>query len=102
MDIGVALPTMIPHKSGGHLLDWAVKAEQQGYSCLAVLDRLVYANDEPLTTLAAAAAVTDRIRLTTAILIAPYRGNTALLAKQAATVQHLSDGRLTLGVAAGS
>ncbi|HET6988328.1 MAG TPA: LLM class flavin-dependent oxidoreductase, partial [Kribbella sp.] len=40
--------------------------------------------------------------LTTAIMIGPYRGNGALLAKQLATVDRLSDGRLTVGLAVGS
>jgi alkanesulfonate monooxygenase SsuD/methylene tetrahydromethanopterin reductase-like flavin-dependent oxidoreductase (luciferase family) len=61
----------------------------------------VYPNYEPLVALAAAAAVTERIGLTTAILIAPYRQNSTLLAKQAATIHHLSGGRLVLGVAIG-
>src|SRR5438105_1229348 len=102
MDIGVALPTMIKGRERKHLLDWARGAETDGFSTLAVLDRLVYGNHEPLVTLAAAAAVTERIKLTTAILIAPYRRDTAVLAKQTATLQHLSEGRLVLGVAAGA
>lgn len=52
---------------------------------------------EPLTTLAALAAVTNRVRLISAIVIAPLRPP-VLLAKQAATVHALSGGRFVMGV----
>ena len=51
-----------------------------------------------MIALAAAAAVTERIRLTTSILIAPLHANTALLAKQTASLDRLSGGRLVLAV----
>ncbi|MGJ6967155.1 LLM class flavin-dependent oxidoreductase [Streptosporangium sp. G11] len=101
MDVGVGLPTTVTGVDGRTVLEWARRAEARGLSSLGVLDRLVAGNQEPVVTLAAAAAVTRRIRLATTILIAAYRGRAAVLAKQLATVDELSGGRLTVGVAAG-
>ena len=101
MDIGVGLPTTVPGISGPVLTEWARRAERLGFASLGVLDRLVYDNYEPVVALAAAAAVTERIRLAATILIAAYRDSPAVLAKQLATVDHLSGHRLTVGVAAG-
>jgi alkanesulfonate monooxygenase SsuD/methylene tetrahydromethanopterin reductase-like flavin-dependent oxidoreductase (luciferase family) len=101
MDIGIGLPSAIPGIPARLILDWAAAAERVGFSTLGVIDRIVYANFEPLPTLAAAAAVTERIGLTTAVLIGPYRGNGTLLAKQLATVDSISNGRLSVGIAVG-
>jgi alkanesulfonate monooxygenase SsuD/methylene tetrahydromethanopterin reductase-like flavin-dependent oxidoreductase (luciferase family) len=102
MDIGIGLPSTIPGIPGRLILQWATTAEQAGFSSLGTLDRIVYRNLETIPTLAAAAAVTERIRLTTAVLIGPYRGNGALLAKQLATVDSIAGGRLRVGIAVGS
>ena len=100
MEIGVGLPTAVIPAPGRELLDWARTAEESGFASLSVGDRLVWPGIEPLVALAAAAAVTRRIRLAAEVIVAPLRG-VALLAEQTAAVHHLSGGRLVLGVAAG-
>src|SRR5262249_1706278 len=89
MDIGIGLPSTIPGVTRDQELEWARRADARGFSTLGVIDRIVYSNLEPLIALAAAAAVTERIRLTTSILLGPTR-SAALLAKQAASVNLLS------------
>ena len=101
MDLGIGLPSTIASATGADILAWAREADAAGFSPLGTIDRVVYGNHETIPTLAAAAAVTSRIRLTTAILIAPFRGNGTLLAKQLATVDSFAGGRLTVGIAVG-
>lgn len=81
-------------------MEWARRAEEAGFSSLATIDRIVFPSYESLISLAAAAAVTARIGLMTNTLLAPLR-NEVLLAKEAASVDRISGGRLTLGLAVG-
>src|SRR3954454_11084534 len=100
MDIGIGLPNTVIGVDKRGIVDWAKSAEEAGFSTLGTIDRIAYPNYDSLISLAVAAAVTDKIRLTTDILLAPVRPP-ALLAKEAATIDNLSGGRLVLGIAVG-
>jgi alkanesulfonate monooxygenase SsuD/methylene tetrahydromethanopterin reductase-like flavin-dependent oxidoreductase (luciferase family) len=101
VDIGIGLPATVPGTDGPTLLEWAEACDEAGFSSLGTLDRVVYDNYDPIAVLAAAAAVTGRARLMTAVLLTPFRGSGTLLAKQLASLDRLSLGRLTVGVAVG-
>ncbi len=101
MDVGIGLPNAVPGLDGRLVMDWARSAEERGFSTLGTIDRVLFPNYESLIVLAAAAAVTERIRLMTDILISPLRNNTPVLAKQAASLDNISGGRLVLGLAPG-
>src|SRR3954469_23532913 len=100
MDIGIGIPNSVRGATGPQLLEWARRAEAAGFSSLGTIGRVAYPSYEELTVFAAAGAVTERIRFVTDILLGPTR-STAELAKQAASVQELTGGRLTLGLAVG-
>jgi alkanesulfonate monooxygenase SsuD/methylene tetrahydromethanopterin reductase-like flavin-dependent oxidoreductase (luciferase family) len=100
VDIGIGLPNPVPGLPGRTLVEWARRAEGLGFSALATIDRIAYPSYESLIALSAAAAVTERIELMTNVLLGPTR-NPVLLAKEAASVDQISGGRLTLGLSVG-
>jgi alkanesulfonate monooxygenase SsuD/methylene tetrahydromethanopterin reductase-like flavin-dependent oxidoreductase (luciferase family) len=101
MDVAIGLPNAVPGTSGPQLTEWARRAEARGFSSLGTIDRIAYPNLEPLTALAAAAAVTERIGLATTVLLGPLRVNPVALAKQAYSLHVISGGRMTLGIGLG-
>ena len=83
---------------GPALLAAARTAEREGFDAVTVADHL--GHTAPFAVLAAAAAVTSRVRLRTYVLDA-YFWNPALLAREVATLDLLSGGRVELGIGAG-
>jgi alkanesulfonate monooxygenase SsuD/methylene tetrahydromethanopterin reductase-like flavin-dependent oxidoreductase (luciferase family) len=101
VNVAIGLPSKPRRGSPDHAVGWAIRAENGPFSSLVVGDRVVSRGHEALTVLAACAAVTDRIRLMASLIVGPTR-ETTLLARQAATIDALSGGRLTLGRGVGA
>ena len=91
-------------RSGADLLATARRAEDLGYSTLILRDHFVAEpfGDQlaPMVALASAAAATSTLRVGTMVLCNDYR-HPVMLAKEAATLDHLSGGRFELGLGAG-
>jgi probable F420-dependent oxidoreductase len=100
-EIGLFLPTAAPDARSDTVVDFARRAEAAGLQSVWAIDRLVFDNAEALLSLAAAAAVTTRVRLGTGVLLGATRPP-ALLAKMGATLDFLSNGRFILGLGVGN
>jgi alkanesulfonate monooxygenase SsuD/methylene tetrahydromethanopterin reductase-like flavin-dependent oxidoreductase (luciferase family) len=95
----MTLPTMLPH-TRADVLAWCRGIDEGAWTSLAVPERITYTSHDTTVQLAAAAALTERVRLWTTIVILPAHDAVAV-AKQMASVDVLSDGRLTMGVGIG-
>jgi alkanesulfonate monooxygenase SsuD/methylene tetrahydromethanopterin reductase-like flavin-dependent oxidoreductase (luciferase family) len=100
MDVGIGLPNAVLDLRGPELVDWGRRAEAAGFSVLGTIGRIAYSNHDDLISLAAVAGATERIGLMTSVLVPAGRQH-VLLAKQAATLSAVSNGRFRLGVGIG-
>jgi probable F420-dependent oxidoreductase len=120
MRLGVALPNLGPLADRAIMRDAIGRAEDSGLSDIWVGDHVAYPVTmtfprpdypgyslpgqgpilDPLAVLAYAAAVTSRLRLGTSVLVIGYR-NPVLTARMLQSIDHLSDGRVICGAAAG-
>lgn len=95
----MTLPTMLPH-GRSEVLAWCRAVDEGPWSSLAVPERITYPSHSLTVQLAAAAALTERVRLWTTIVILPAHPPVQV-AKDLASVDRLCDGRLTVGVGVG-
>ena len=105
--VGVQLPEVERVVTWPEVRDMAIAAEDVGFDSLWVGDHLLYRSDgetkgpwEAWSVLAAIAAVTHRVQLGPLVAATSFH-SPAMLAKKAATVDEISDGRLILGIGAG-
>jgi alkanesulfonate monooxygenase SsuD/methylene tetrahydromethanopterin reductase-like flavin-dependent oxidoreductase (luciferase family) len=95
----MTLPTMLPHDRAATLA-WCAAVDRGPWPSLAVPERITYPSHALIVDLAAAAALTERVRLWTTIVVLPMR-DPVMTAKDLASVDVLADGRLTVGVGVG-
>ena len=100
MRIGIGLPNTIPGVQGRTLVEWAKQAEAAGFSTLSTIGRVIFPTHDEFIALTAAAAVTERIKLFSNVTVEPLF-DPVILARQAASLDQISQGRFTLGVGVG-
>jgi alkanesulfonate monooxygenase SsuD/methylene tetrahydromethanopterin reductase-like flavin-dependent oxidoreductase (luciferase family) len=96
----MSLPVMVPGLDRDLILEWSRRIDADFYSSLAAGERITFPNPEVMVTMSAAAAVTERVQLAFSVLVLPLHSE-VLIAKQVATLDLLSGGRVSLGVGVG-
>jgi alkanesulfonate monooxygenase SsuD/methylene tetrahydromethanopterin reductase-like flavin-dependent oxidoreductase (luciferase family) len=99
MDIAMTLPTMLPH-GREEVLAWCRGIDEGPFSSLAVPERITYTSHSLTVQLAAAAALTERVRLWSTLIVLPAH-DAVQVAKEVASLDRLSNGRITVGVGVG-
>ena len=100
-NIGLAFVNPAPLTKPENVVNFAKKCEAMGLHSMWTIDRIAYDSLEPLTILAAAAGATQKLRIGTSVLLPGLR-HPALLAKIVATLDFISNGRVTAGVGFGN
>jgi alkanesulfonate monooxygenase SsuD/methylene tetrahydromethanopterin reductase-like flavin-dependent oxidoreductase (luciferase family) len=100
MRVSMTLPSMVGGIDRDTILAWCRRIDDGPFHSLAVGERVTFDNTEQWVLLSAAAALTERVRIVPTVVVLPAHP-AALIAKQAATLDVLSAGRVTLGVGVG-
>lgn len=101
MKIGLNLPVMVPGWTRGSLHEWCERIDRGPYATLAIGERITFPNPEIMVTAGAAVALTERVKIALTVVVLPMHRE-LLIAKQAATLDVFSRGRLILGLGVGA
>ena len=101
VNIGIRIPVVAPYDVAA-VREFVQEAERQGFHSVWVGDHVYHRMDlvQPLSMLSWVAALTSRVRLGTAVMLTAFL-NPVLFAREVATLDYLSEGRLTLGISFG-
>src|SRR5579862_1841754 len=109
MRFGLILPTNLPQATADGIRQAAQLAEELGYESVWTTDHVMVSRGavapyhsifEALTTMAWLAGLTSRVKIGVSVLVLPQR-NPVIVAKEVATIDQLSGGRLILGIGTG-
>jgi alkanesulfonate monooxygenase SsuD/methylene tetrahydromethanopterin reductase-like flavin-dependent oxidoreductase (luciferase family) len=101
MEIGVALPQMAVGYDARTTVSWAERADDGPFSSISAGERVTFSNPEMVASLAAAAAVTSRLRIFANLWVLPPQ-SMAMVAQQVNTLDQLAAGRLSVAVGVGA
>jgi alkanesulfonate monooxygenase SsuD/methylene tetrahydromethanopterin reductase-like flavin-dependent oxidoreductase (luciferase family) len=101
MKVGMNLPVMVPGLTRELVRQWCRRIDAGPYSSIAAGERITFPNPEIMVTLSCAAAWTERVKVAFHVSVVPLH-DPVLLAKQVATLDVLSGGRVCLGVGVGA
>lgn len=100
VDVGLAFPQMTPDLDRDRVRAWCRAVDEGPFSSISAGERIAFDNLDGFTLCTAAAALTDRVRVAFNVVVAPWH-QPALLAKELASIDVLSGGRLDVAVGVG-
>jgi len=100
VEVGIALPQMAVGYGPRTTADWARGADAGPFSSISAGERVTFSNPEMVASLAAAAALTERVRILANLWVLPQHPM-AMVAQQIGTLDQLSNGRLEVAVGVG-
>ncbi len=100
MDVGLAFPQMTPDLDRDRIRRWCRAVDDGPFSSISAGERIAFDNLDGFTLCTAAAALTSRVRIGFNVVVAPWHAP-ALLAKELASIDVLSGGRVDVAVGVG-